>query len=36
MIQNLDFKKTHEHDDISICMQKICGDSIFVPLEMVF
>ena len=36
IIQNLDSNKTHGHDNISICILKICGDSICLPLEMVF
>ena len=36
IIQNLDANKAHGHDNISICMLKICGDSICVPLEIIF
>ena len=36
IIQNLDSKKPHGQDNISIGMLKICGDSIYVPLEMIF
>ena len=36
IIQNLDSNKAYRHDNISICMLKICGDSICVPLEMIF
>ena len=28
IIQNLDSNKAHEHDIISICLLKMCGDSI--------
>ena len=27
-IQNLDSNKAHGHENISICMLKICGDSL--------
>ena len=33
IIQNLDSNKAHGHDNISIRMLKICGDSIYEPLE---
>ena len=36
IIQNLDPNKTHSHGSISICMLKICGSSIYKPLEMIF
>ena len=36
IIQNLDSKKPHGQDNISIRMLKISGDSIYVPLEMIF
>ena len=36
IIQNLDSNKAHGHDNLSIRMLKICGDSICVPLEMIF
>ena len=36
IIQNLDLSKAHGHDNISIRMLKICGDSVCVPLEMNF
>ena len=36
IIQNLDSNKTDGHDNLSIRMLKICGDSICVPLEMIF
>ena len=36
IIPNLDSNKAHGHDNISIRMLKICGDSICVPLEMIF
>ena len=36
IIQNLDSNKAHGHDNISICMLKICGDSIYEPLEIIF
>ena len=28
--------KAHGHDNISTCMLKICGSSIYKPLEMIF
>ena len=28
--------KAHGHGMISICMQKICGESILKPLELIF
>ena len=36
IIQNLHSNKAHDHDDISIRMLKICGSSIYKPLEMIF
>ena len=36
IIQNLDSNKAHGHDNLSIRMLKICGDSICVPLKMIF
>ena len=36
VIQGLDHNKAHGHDNISICMLKICGDTICKPLEMIF
>ena len=36
IIQNLDPNKDHGHDNISIRMLKICGSSIYKPLEMIF
>ena len=36
IIQNLDPNKAHGHDSIDICMLKICGSSIYKPLEMIF
>ena len=36
IIQNLDSNKAHGHDNISIRMLKICGDSIYEPLETSF
>ena len=35
-IQNLDSNKVYGHDNISIRMLKICGDSIYEPLEIIF
>ena len=35
-IKNLDSNKDHRHDNISIHMLKICGDSICVLSEMIF
>ena len=34
-IQNLDPNKAHGHDNISFRMLKICGSSIYKPLEMI-
>ena len=36
IIQGLDHNKAHGHDNVSICMLKICGDAICKPLEMIF
>ena len=36
IIQNLDSNKGHGHDNISIRMLKICGNSIYKPLEIIF
>ena len=36
VIQNLDPNKVHGHDNISICMLKVCGPSIYKPLEIIF
>ena len=32
---NLDFNKAHGHNNISIPMLKICGDSIYKPLKII-
>ena len=36
LIQNLDPNKAHGHDQISIRMLKICGNTICKPLECIF
>ena len=36
IINNLDPNKAHGHDEISIRMLKICGDSICRPLSIIF
>ena len=36
IINNLDPNKAHGHDEISIRMLKICGDSICRPLNIIF
>ena len=36
IIQNLDPNKVHGHDNFCIRMLKICGSSIYKPLEMTF
>ena len=36
VIQNLDPNKAHGHDNISIRMVKVCGPSIYKPLEIIF
>ena len=36
VIQNLDPNKAHGHDNITIHMLKLCGPSIYKPLEIIF
>ena len=36
IIQKLDLNKAHGHDMISIRMLKICGNSIYKPLQLIF
>ena len=36
VIQNLDPTKAHGHDNTSIRMLKVCGPSIYKPLEIIF
>ena len=36
VIQNLDPNKAHGHDNISICLLKVCGPSIYKLLEIIF
>ena len=36
VIQNLDSNKAYGHDNISIPVLKICGDSVYKPLEIIF
>ena len=36
IIQNLDSNEAHGHDNINISMLKICCDSIYKPLEIIF
>ena len=36
IIQNLNPNKAHGHDNISIRMLKICGSTIYRPLEIIF
>ena len=36
IIQNINPNKAHGHDNISIRMLKICGPSIYGPLELIF
>ena len=36
IIQKLDPNKAHRHDMISIRMLKICGNSIYKPLQLIF
>ena len=36
IIQNRDSNKAHDHDNISIRILKICGSSMYKPLEMIF
>ena len=35
-VSKLDTNKAHYHDMISFRMIKLCGDSIYKPLEMIF
>ena len=35
-INNIGPKKAHDHDKISIGMFKICGDTIYRPLNIIF
>ena len=35
-IRDLDSSKAHEFDNIIICMLIICGDSVCIPLEIIF
>ena len=35
MMQNLDPDKTHFLDNISICVLKICGSSVYGPLDLI-
>ena len=36
IIQNLDSNKAYNHDQINICILKICGETICKPLECFF
>ena len=36
VIQNLDPNKAHDHDNIGMRMLKVCGPSIYKPLEIIF
>ena len=36
IIASLNSKKPHDHENISIRMLKICGDTICKPLELIF
>ena len=36
IIQNIDSGKAHGHDNISICMLKICSFSMYKPLAVIF
>ena len=36
LIQNLDTNKTHGYDMLSICMSKLCGNSTWKPLDLIF
>ena len=36
IIVSLNPNKAHDHDSISICMLKICGNNICNPLELIF
>ena len=35
-INNSDSNKSHGHDEISIKMSKLCGFSVFRPLQIIF
>ena len=35
IINSLDPNKAHDYDEISICMLKVCGDSICRPLNII-
>ena len=35
IIRKLDLNKAYSHDMISICMLKLCGDSLCQPLELI-
>ena len=35
-INNLDSNKSHGHDEISIKMSKLCGFSVFRPLQIIY
>ena len=34
--QNLNPNKDHNHKNVSICMLKICGSTIYRPLKIIF
>ena len=36
IIENLNPNKAHSHDNISVHMLKICGSTIYRPLEIIF
>ena len=36
MIKNLEANKSHGHDMLSIRMVKLCGESIYKPLNLIF
>ena len=36
IIWSLNPNKAHGHDNLSICMLKLCGDAIFEPLQLIF
>ena len=36
IIKNLEANKSHGHDMLSICMLKLCGESIYKPLNLIF
>ena len=36
VLKNLDINKAYEHDNLYIRIIKLCGDSIFKPLELIF